>query len=507
MKKHTTIIFLVIALVGCQSKLQVSDFVPAEMAVVNDIVTKSSAPKVDSTVTFLTETNFMAWSKIGSLEERFQACDVPESIATRLSTKALVESIAKYPLNYLIFAYDNPLTAVQIIIDYSHLHQELQSRDDAISELTDLYSKSTIITDDNVDSQNSRIVLSYKDEMFLGYLLLFEITTKSIDINSGQILLKVVEDKILEESSQKEIFSDFFMTPLAAIKNFLQNSSLSGYRTPTTTIYTPLGHALEGYLYPEMSQSDIDSLTREFAMQYSDATVLRPASNVYNCHSYAWYSDDTSNNIWLNSHLNPYTSQLHYYWTYDYYEECYEYNATKATYMQSYPLLSHSARIAPSGDYISKWRNGPLMQHSKTDCPYLTTEMHYYKTRYFPSNYINISGTTVVLPGTTNYYSISNIDEEADPYDYDVTASFIVNPSQTPFTFTTINKATQTYSLQCNDYGAYKIRAEYERQPGYLFYGELLVICVGSRTMQRIQDENVTDLERFLRDNWDQISE
>lgn len=49
MKKHTTIIFLIIALVGCQSKLQVSDFVPAEMAVVNDIVTKSSAPKVDST--------------------------------------------------------------------------------------------------------------------------------------------------------------------------------------------------------------------------------------------------------------------------------------------------------------------------------------------------------------------------------------------------------------------------------------------------------------------------
>ncbi|MBR5704300.1 MAG: hypothetical protein IKX45_08635, partial [Bacteroidales bacterium] len=307
MKKHTTIIFLIIALVGCQSKLQVSDFVPAEMAVVNDIVTKSSAPKVDSTVTFLTETNFMAWSKIGSLEERFQACDVPESITTRLSTKALVESIAKYPLNYLIFAYDNPLTAVQIIIDYSHLHQELQSRDDAISELTDLYSKSTIITDDNVDSQNSRIVLSYKDEMFLGYLLLFEITTKSIDINSGQILLKVVEDKILEESSQKEIFSDFFMTPLVAIKNCLQNSSPSGYRTPTTTIYTPLGHELVGYLYPEMSQSDIDSITREAAMQYSDATVLRPASNVYNCHSYAWYSDDPSNNIWLESHLNPYT--------------------------------------------------------------------------------------------------------------------------------------------------------------------------------------------------------
>lgn len=507
MKKITTILLLTIALVGCQSKFQISEYVPAVMPVIADIATKAPATKVDSAVTFLTETNFESWSKIGSLEERFQACDVSQSIATRLSTKALVESIAKYPLNYLIFAYDNPLTAVKLIIDNSHLHQELLSRDDAMTELTDYFSKSTIISGDNSDSRNSRIVITYTDEMFLGYYLLFELNTKFIDKNSSQILLKVVEDKIQEETSQKEIFSDYFMAPLVAIKSYLQNSSLSGHRTSTTTIYTPLGHALVGYLYSEMSQTDIDCITNCYAAHYTNATVLRAASNVYNCHSYAWYSDDSSNNIWLESHQNPYTSQLHYYWTYDYYEEWYEYNATKATYMQSFYDQSHSARITSSGDYISKWGHGPLMLHSKTDCPYSTTEMHFYHTRYFPSNSINISGATVVLPGTTNYYSISNIDEEANPYDYDVSVSFIVNPSQTPFTFTTINKATQSYSLQCNDYGAFKIRAEYERQPGYLFYGELLVICVGSMTMQRIKDENVTDLESFLRDNWDHISE
>ena len=81
------------------------------------------------------------------------------------------------------------------------------------------------------------------------------------------------------------------------------------------------------------------------------------------------------------------------------------------------------------------------------------------------------------------------------------------NPSQTPFTFTTINQASQAYNLKCYAYGAYKIRAEYERRPGYLSYGELIVVCVGSMTMQRIQDENVTDLEAFLRENWDRISE
>ena len=148
------------------------------------------------------------------------------------------------------------------------------------------------------------------------------------------------------------------------------------------------------------------------------------------------------------------------------------------------------------------------MQHSKTYCPYSTSEMHYYRAKTFPENEITIMGDNVVLPSTTHIYYLDYFDHEADPYDYVLTVTYLPSPGKSnTHTFTTINKTSQIYGLECYEYGAYKIRAEYERIAGCMTYGEKLVACVGARTMQRIQDENVTDLEAFLRDNWESISE
>lgn len=510
MRKVYTIVLLTITIVSCQTKFPLSEQQPAiETEIADELTTKATASQIDSSITFLNDEDFLKLSEIETLEERFQFCDVSKGIAQKLTTKALVESIVEYPLNYLIFAYDNPLSAVSLILENSQLHQELLSRGDVVEKLIGLFSMSEISFDKKTNTCDSLLFLPYKDEMLLENLLLYAIRKKGINSNIRQLLLDEVNAKLNDRISQKETFSDYSLAPLIALKNYLQKNSFifqGSYRTSTTTIYTPLEHSLTGELRTELSNQEVNDITNAFSQAYQNATVLRPASNVYNCHSYAWHSDDISNNVWLNNYVGS-SFQLSLYWTFDLYKNCSESNAQKATYMQSSLYYAHSAVITSSGDYISKWGQGPLMQHSKAYCPYYTYDMNYYRTKYFPSDDIFILGETVVLPGTDQYYRIQNVDWEADPYDYDVNVTYIVDPNQTPFTFTPINQAAQSYNLQCNAYGAYKIRAEYERRPGYLSYGELLVVCVGSMTRQRIQNENVTDLEAFIRDNWECISE
>lgn len=461
-------------------------------------------------ITFLADTDFNAWSEIGPLEERFRACDVSGVTAKTLTTRALVESVAHYPLNYLLFAYDDPLEAVRLILRNSQLHRELLSRNDALDQLIQFFSETEMIQVGKELCRSWGIHLTYTDELFFEYFLLYWVKNNGIEKGVCPRLLKAIEMKYNERVSQREIYSDFSLLPLRLLRTGVdQQNSLNPPLRTATTIYTPMGHALAAnQITQDYSPAESNYITTYFSTLYPNAIVIRPASCLYNCHSYAWYSDSSTNNIWLNSHLSENYSQLRLYWTFDWYKEWNESTSEKATYMQSSADDSHSARITSSGAYISKWGSGPLMQHSKAYCPYSTSVMHYYRAKTFPENEITIVGDGVVLPSTTHNYYIDGFDWEADPYDYDVTVTFLPSPSQSnTHNFTTINKTSQLYGLECYEYGTYKIRAEYERMPGYLSYGEKLVACVGARTMQRIRDEKVTDLEAFLRDNWESISE
>ena len=509
MNPRFLLFLLTISLIGCNDSLSIYNqgflaFKVLESDIVDTTVRNSNTP-----IRYLADIDFKAWTELGSLEERFQNCNIPDSTAEALTTNALIESVVHYPLNYLIFVYDDPFSAVRLIVENSRLHRELLSRADASEGMIEYFSKVDTHLGASVNTRKDVLFLPYVDELFLEYFLSYWAKTITMNQNDRQRLRVAVETKMYDRSQKTKTYSQHSLTPLIILNEQLgQNDLQCANQRGTTTIYTPMGHTLVGYLYSEFRPDEIEERTNELSAQYPNATVLRPASAVYNCHSYAWHSDSTSNNVWLVSHISANQSQLMRYWTFDWYKEWYESASEKATYMQTSAEYSHSARITSSGTYISKWGPGPLMQHSKTYCPYSTSEMHYYRAKTFPENEITIMGDAAVLPSTTHIYYIDYFDSEADPYDYVLTVTYLPSPGQSnTHTFTTINKTSQIYGLECYEYGAYKIRAEYERIAGCMTYGEKLVACVGARTMQRIQDENVTDLEALLRDNWESISE
>ena len=70
----------------------------------------------DEPLAFLPSVDSSAWTALRSLGERFDACSVPDDLLRRMTTDALVGSA----VNYLIYAYNNPMSAVELIPENSY---------------------------------------------------------------------------------------------------------------------------------------------------------------------------------------------------------------------------------------------------------------------------------------------------------------------------------------------------------------------------------------------------
>lgn len=100
--------------------------------------------KADVPVNYFDDGDFSYFTKVERLEDRFSFCDISEEMAKTMTTDAIVRSVLHYPLNYLIFAYNNPINAVKLVLDNSHLHQELLLREDAAETILHYFEKTDI---------------------------------------------------------------------------------------------------------------------------------------------------------------------------------------------------------------------------------------------------------------------------------------------------------------------------------------------------------------------------
>lgn len=147
-------------------------------------------------------------------------------------------------------------------------------------------------------------------------------------------------------------------------------------------VYTPNGTAVSvmeiGW---ELSPGEISYLDSYYTSQYPSATLLRSSSRKYNCHSYCWYSQSSSNDKWMN---DPSA-----YWQDGSYQECWLYlpYINSKVYSPIYPEINskvyypygdHSAIVYSSTRFNSKWGMGPLMRHAPSYCPYNFYNLQYY---------------------------------------------------------------------------------------------------------------------------------
>lgn len=75
------------------------------------------------------------WADLKSLQEKIEACQIPEDILTNMTTEALVETVVHYPLFGNAFAHDTPQMGLSEVKKYCNGLQELYTREDAIEKM------------------------------------------------------------------------------------------------------------------------------------------------------------------------------------------------------------------------------------------------------------------------------------------------------------------------------------------------------------------------------------
>lgn len=352
---------------------------------------------IDASLDTILGNNGKSWSANDNLNERFEACQVPQVDLNEMTTEALVQAVIHYPLNYLIFTRNCPEDAVALVFEKSSLHQELAKREDAAEILADYFLKYDVDMNDNrtVEKQNCTS-LCYADDMFLNYIIASGVIRGMEKPEIRAKLLQAANIKSERRTADSITFSAYSIRPLERISQMLSLTS-------TEIVKTPFGQDIYGLSLPELTSYEIAIINSTILANYDDAIYRGTATNKYNCHSYAWHMQSTDNTVWINSIYND-ALQLSKYWTRDLYVECSSTQAEKVFY----PNGDHSAIVLPNGNFLSKWGQGPLMEHSPSCSPYDTTGLRYFKTRTdecFFSNFV--SGNPRILVNQSETYHVN----------------------------------------------------------------------------------------------------
>ncbi len=327
------------------------------------------------------------WQQSEDRVERGEMLQLPQYMLDRMTTDALVEAVLDYPFFYDVYAFDDVQVGFDLMMDTFNGVQELADRDDVASVLLDKYCDEDVMMEaDSADADSEMFRLTNME-----ILMSQDFVTTKFTKKEKNKFVKSVASK-MEDKLASEVCGDFTNNLLfdLAEKNFNDGGLLKnvqdvkdGYGPGYVT--TPKGTKV-GTTYHDsepLTQSQIMVINALCARDYPNATKLRDASGKYNCHSYAWYSQSTSNSHWMN---NPalYVSDGSYV------------SASKLSsglklvyvaknspdYPDGFPI--HSAILySYSNNAIqkvtSKWGQCGLYRHSVTNCPYSYFDLYGFK--------------------------------------------------------------------------------------------------------------------------------
>lgn len=289
--------------------------------------------------------------------ELFQFTNIPKNTVKNMSTATLVSTVMDYPFLGDIYAFDNANDGIAAVSERFSGLKELMSRKDAGSCLFNEYTaiKQNVIADTEIDN-NKTIMKEMVVEALLSQPTIFK------QLSEAQVNLIIESSNTLSEKlGVAKIGADSkspFAKAAAVTTSYL-----------TATVYTPKGSAVSVLIRgEELSASQKASMDTYMAQTYPRATKLQTATTNYNCHSYAWYSQSTSNIYWMND-PSKYMSDGSYIKV--------GFTPTAAGQKMYYPVSGgHSAVVYTASSNIwnvvptSKWGSYGLYRHKYGIDPY-----------------------------------------------------------------------------------------------------------------------------------------
>lgn len=330
-----------------------------------------------------------------------------------VSSQELLEKVLNNPSIIDVYLHNDPTTSINSLKKESEEFSLLQSREDYIETVINKYDKYKLVSDfatevsiidslsyvdnENIDNKIEEILLDQsvkenveKDitELAKIYFLECLLTSKEV-VNSSsedqiQDIKEVAYDKYLEkEASNLYTGMEETVYELADASNTAKDLGVSiNRRGGYATITTPNGSIVDVIISEYFGDRWANTLTMQMKNEYPNAKVLAKADNRYNCHSYAWYKQDTSNEYWLN---DPYDfiadgsyKEVNRLAKYD-----------KAIWVElrggRINFIEHSGIVVGRNSnnvvIVSKWGQGPLMQHTDIYSPYENVVKYYTRNK------------------------------------------------------------------------------------------------------------------------------
>lgn len=324
LKKFCSLLLAVILLIPALAALPLS-----AKALSNDI--ESKAYDINEPYCYPVLRGSKEWLSMKTHAERVDACQIPESILSHMTTEALLETVLNYPLLIDLFLWRSIDEGMYSLRCSFNGMDELMRRtdlEDALSAMFPVYSRANLNA--QAQGKSSTIVKS------------LSLAAISFSVNETALVAPSV-----------------VMSP------------------SPVTVYTPAGTAITAIrdatynLISDYTGSNIENHIAEFeeeiALSYPNIVKIADSDPKYNCHSYAWYGEGSASNIYI---LNPSAymsdgSYTQYTTVYGPTMVCYRDSTLDGMYQ-----YIHSAVINRNLVCYSKFGYFGLYRHTLEACPY-----------------------------------------------------------------------------------------------------------------------------------------
>lgn len=288
--------------------------------------------------------------------EKVEMLRIPEKILNRMSDEALVQAIVDFPYIGDIYYYGSGVyDGVHTVAKYCSALNELITRESGIRTLKS-YGQITIQNKLSTYSATSDYRDSFEAQVLSDIIMVLDTNTTAL---------------------QSPALATVASAPVTPNGTSLPSTAYSIRTEP---------HSMLHVYHTNKDQNAIDTY---------GVTLVRKGSCIYNCHSYAWHSQDASNPYWID---NPST-----YWNDGSYSMCYTGNVITSIYdaniANGYIVVygpsnnsTHSAILTGNTNMsslnslatvrcISKWGDSGVFKHTLTQVPaeYIYSTIRIYK--------------------------------------------------------------------------------------------------------------------------------
>lgn len=247
--------------------------------------------------------NTKEWESLRTRQAMLDVCQIPEDKLQSMTTGALLETVLAYPLITDYFAYNSIEDACNIMYNEFNGFQELFSRKDLSSVLTEKYDETEILSAARAETATPKEFFAAST---IEYLFVCDELLNNTVPTSEFYEINAVKSA---ERDEMGIYSDVSNVYDFCNQNGIEAKDAGENWVPVTsgTVKTPRGNNVpEVYTRsPELTRAEKTSINQDKNAKYPLAKRVAAPTVNYNCHSYAWYMQSLSNPYWIGKYNTP----------------------------------------------------------------------------------------------------------------------------------------------------------------------------------------------------------